>query len=144
MPAKVVTLCDAIASYLNNYTFSQSFTAIRRNVWYVNLEDTNDLQVVVVPQETETSSETRSASQRRFRVMVIIQKRMTTANEQTQQDDMLQLTEEIEDALYGVGMGDFGFDTFGETAGSRQLIELETMAQQRLFRTVLQVSYLGA
>lgn len=144
MPAKVVTLCESIVSYLNNQTFSQSFTATRNNVWYTALEDTDALQVAAVPQEIETTSETRQSSQRRYRVLVLIQKRMTSGDDQADQDEMLELTEEIETALYGENMGEFGFDTFNETAGARQVFELEAMAQQRMFRTVLQISYLGA
>ena len=143
MAAKIVTLCDELVAYLNTLSLSQSYTAIRRNVWFSDLADTNALQVVVVPQETETTVETRQATARRFRVLVIVEKRMTTGDDISDQDAILTLMEELEDALYGQPMGDFGFDTYSETTGSRQFIEVEPMAGQRLFRSVLQISYLG-
>lgn len=141
MAAKVVDVCDAIVGYLNSQTLSQSFTAARRNVWYTNLEDTNDLQVVVTPSETETNPETRQSFSRRFRVNVIVQKKVQT---QAEEDALMQLSEEIEDALRGVEMAGFGFSEFSETVGSRQFIDIDAAASEGLFRTVIQISYLGA
>jgi hypothetical protein len=141
MAAKVVQLCEDIVSHLNNQSLSQAFTAFRRNIWYTNLEDTNDLQVVVTPQETETTIETRQSSSRRFRVNVIIQQKVSA---QAQEDGLMQLSEEIEDALRGQAMGEFGFSEFSDTIGSRQFIDLDAAASEGLFRTVIQISYLGA
>lgn len=143
MPAKVVDICDAVKDYLNAETFTQSFTATRRNVWYDDLDDTNSVQVVVVPQESDTEPETRSGLQRRYRVLVIVQKRMSDGVDLDTQDAMLLLAEEIETKLYGQSMAGFRFVTYGETSGSRLTIDTDAASRLQVFRTVMQVSYVG-
>lgn len=143
MPAKITTLCDDIVTFLGTLSLSQTFTASRENVWLDSLEDVTGIEVVVLPQETETLAETRGASGRRYRVNLVGQARLDTDNDKQRQDDVMMLMEEIEDALYNVTMGALAFDTFSESAGSRASFDVTTMAEDRLFRTVLQITYRG-
>lgn len=143
MAAKVVTLCGDLVTYLNGLTLSQAFTAERFDAWLEDVADSDAYRIIVVPQDTETTVETRTATQRRFRINVIVQKRLLSGDDLADTDACLLLAEEIEDALYGRAMGNFGFSEFNETAGSRSFVELEALASDRVFRTVVQVSYLG-
>jgi hypothetical protein len=141
--AKVVELCDEIVAFLNMQGFSPPLAAERRNVLFDDLEAMTGLQVVVLPGDSETAAETRQSSSRRYRVNIVVQKRLDQMTELAEQDELLELAEAIEEELYGESMGTFGFDSFSETAGSRLLIDAEAMARLRVFRTVLQVTYLG-
>jgi hypothetical protein len=141
MSAKVVEICQGIVDFLNSESFSQTFTATRKNVWLHAMEDTDDLQVVVVPQEAETEPETRAGIRRTYRVHIVVQQ---PALLQDDQDALIELSEEIEAKLYGVPMAGAGMVTFGETTGPRVVIETNPIGEQRLFRTVIQISYLSA
>lgn len=143
MSAKIVTVCDALVSYLNGLTLSQAFTAERQNIWVEDMADSDAYRVVVVPLETETTIESRSASQRRFRVNVIVQKRLLSGNDLADSDACLELMEEIEDALYGIDQGGFSFNQFDETVGSRSFLDIDAALGARAFRSVLQISYWG-
>ena len=143
MPAKIVELCDSLVSTLNGLTLSVPYTAVRYNVWTPMLEDTNAIRVAVIPQETEVTSETRAAVQRRFRVAVLVEKRIVDTTARDEQDELIQLCEELEDALYGDTMGQFSFDTYNETTSSRAFIDADAYVSAGVFRTGLQISYLG-
>ena len=143
MPAKVVTLCGDLVTYLNGLTLSQAFTAARSNFGIFDVADSDSYLVTVVPEETETVSGTRSALDRTFRVNVIVSKRLTSGDDLADTDAAILLMEEIEDAIYGLQMGGFGFIAYSETAGSRSFVELDSAVSERTFRSVLQISYRG-
>lgn len=143
MPAKIVTICDELVTFLNGLSLSLAFTATRVNVWSIMLEETNAIRVAVIPQEVEIEDQSRDSSTRRFRVAVVVEKRITDAVPRDEQDDLLLLLEEIEDAIYGVQMGNYSFVAFNETVTSRQLIEVNAYTELGLFRTGVQVTYLG-
>lgn len=143
MPARIVGLCDAIVSYLNGLTLSQTFTAVRQNVWYEDEADSDDLRIIIVPQESETVESTRASSIRRMRVNVIVEQRLIGAPDATITENLLQLMDEIEDSLYMVNQAQWGWDAFSETIGSRQFVDVDGHATERVFRVVLQVTYLG-
>lgn len=144
MPAKVVSLCTEVVSFLNGLTLSQSFTAERYNVWTDDLAEASGLKVMVIPLDAESNSITRTDLERRFRVNIIVQKRLTAQqNTNSEQDELILLSEEIENAIYGETMGQFGFVDFSDNAGTRAVIETDAVVNGRQFRTVLQLSYAG-
>ena len=139
MPAKVVNVCNAIVSYLNGLTLSQSFTAIRVNRWYDQLETSNGLQVVVLPVEKTLEPIDRGSMQRTFQVAVVIQKNFVAAL--NDEDAMLLLCEEIEDALYSQDFANFGFQGFDDIGTA--FMDDEAEKDSLTFKHVLLVTYLG-
>ena len=143
MAAKVVTLCEAVKDAINGGTYSQTFTAIRRNVWTNDLATATGLQVIVIPLDMQIESMDRAGSNRRFRLQVVIQKRFTTNDPQTEQDALLQLAEEIEDSLYGLPQGEYAFLTYADTGATRVVIETPDVQERRVFMAIVELQYKG-
>jgi hypothetical protein len=141
--AKVVTLCDSVVTFLNGLTLVEPYTAVRQNVLMDQLEQITGLSVFVLPVESELTQETREDRQRLLRVATIVQDRLpgTLTEQRDRGDVLLELTEQIEDALYQEAMGDFEFFAFGETTGSRTLVDLDSASARGLFRTVVETTY---
>lgn len=139
MPAKIVNLCEAIKDYLNGLTLSQAFTAIRANKWYSDLEDTNGLQVVVLPVEKTVEPIDRGSVQRTFVVGVVTQQANVTTRDD--EDDLLLFIEELTDALYSRDFAGFGFQGFTDVG--EEFIETDASVDSLTVRSLLQLTYIG-
>lgn len=137
---RTADLCDAIVDFLNTEEFTLSFVARRENVWFVKGNDSRDIHVIVVPTEVETMPQTRGAAERKYTVSIFVQ--MDGATSRDRQDQMIELIEEIEDALYNRGFTGFYFETFADR-GSRLVVDTEAMARYQMFLAVLTISYRG-
>jgi hypothetical protein len=140
MAAKIATLCDAVVDFLNAGSFSQSFTATRSNAPTQQLEDTTDILVTVFPGDYFVESESRDTWRRTYSVFVAVQKMVA---DQTEQDEMLELVEEIEESLEGESMADYPMSNLAGTSGSRSPIDLDQIRVANQFVSVLEVNYLG-
>lgn len=140
MAARLVDVCEAVKDFLNAESFSQSFTATRKNRWAWKVEDAANLQVTVLPNDVETTELDRSRAERKFNLIVVIAKKVAT---QEQEDELLLLAEELEDALYAQPMASYAFESFSATTGSRVAMESDPALNTGLFRTVLELTYRG-
>lgn len=146
MAAKVVDICECLKDHLNSLQLSQTFTAIRENVWMDELADANGIQVVIVPLERELSSGTRSGTgkiDRRYRINIVVQRRFTTATTKTEQDEMLLLVEELENSIYGVSQNGYAFEQFNGATATTPIVDVEPAGSLRVFRSIIQVDYKG-
>lgn len=138
--ARTADLCDAIVDFLNTEEFTLSFVARRENVWFVNGTETRDMHLIVVPAEVETTPQTRGAAERKYTVNLFLQ--MDGATSRDRQDQMIELVEEVEDALYNRQFPGYYFETFADR-GSRVVVDTEAMAKFQMFLVVLTISYRG-
>ena len=99
MAAKVVTLCDEVRTLLDAVTFSQTNTVERHNVWFRDASNVSGLMIIVVPVDVQTSVETRSGASQVVRLAVIVEKWMADPNSKTEQDALIQVSEEVVTAL---------------------------------------------
>ena len=98
MTATIATIADGITSTLNAATFSLAFTAVRAYQPVFDLADLSDLSVSVVPSEIDAIElASRVHTQRRYRVDIIVQKRVDITN--TDIDALTTVVEEIIDEL---------------------------------------------
>lgn len=143
---RVADVCNSIVTLLNAGPLSGQTTAIRKNVWIEKIEAGNDLKCTVYPTEIETTASTRGAVLRRLRVGVTLVKRLENQNAAArlaEEDGLIDLSEAIETALYGVAHADMRFVDFNETIGSRTIIDPEEAATRGVFRTLTELTYLG-
>lgn len=143
MAARLVGVCEAVKDFLNGESFSQPFTAVRKNTYSWQVEDTSSIQVVVLPGEVETLVMDRRSAERKFQVMVVIAKKLSSSDNLTAQDELLMLAEEMEDAFYSQQMDGYAFESFSATTGTRVPIDQEASLSSRLFRTVIELTYRG-
>ena len=142
--AVTADIADAVVAYLN--TLSLGVTAERANSWYHELETDAVLHLVVVPIESTVTDETRGDLRRAIRIAVIIQQKLAGMGSMTQyrdrQDVLINLSETVEKNLYGRRMSTFSFlETDG--SGPRLLIDTANFAQSGIFRTEVQLTYVG-
>lgn len=140
MPAKVVTLCEAVVDFLNGESYSQSFTATRTNAGVNQLEDTNDLQVTVFPGDYQVEIESRDAWRRTYSVFVVVQKNTDTKDDE---DEMLELVEEIESSLENEDMGEFVMVGLVGTLGGRTPVQADQLLTAGQFVSAIEVNYIG-
>jgi hypothetical protein len=96
--------------------------------------------VIVVPAEVETTPQTRGAAERKYTVNLFFQ--MDGATNRDRQDQVIELVEEVEDALYNREFPGFYFETFSDR-GPRLVVDTEAMARYQMFLVVLTISYRG-
>jgi len=98
MSSSIIAIADALVLALNAATFSQSFTATREYQPIFDLSDLSAVQVSIVPKSVNIDTETRQLTQRDYDIDVGIQMRTTQDSEN---DDLMALTEEIADFFRG-------------------------------------------
>jgi len=89
-----VEIADAIKEELNNHSFSQSFTAVRKFIPKYTLEELETLRVTTVPKANEESLLTRTESQREVQIDIGIHKKIGS-DEETEVLPLIALAEEI-------------------------------------------------
>jgi hypothetical protein len=138
MAADICTLCDAVVSFLNGETYTETFTATRQNVPNAELEDTTDFVVTVYPGDTSTSLEDRATYRKTYGVFVVVQKSVVT---QTEEDEVFNLVQEIDESLQNQAMGNFDLAQAFATAGARSSLVREQLLSSNQFVCVLDLGY---
>ena len=137
-------ISDAVVTYLN--ALGLGFVAVRQNVWVESLETDSIVHVVVIPVESNLLEGTRGGLTRSLRVDCVVQQKLQGLGSQTQilerQDVLINLSEQIESSLYGVQMGDASF-LQGDGGGPRTLYDAGDFVNSGLFRTIIQLTYVG-
>lgn len=90
MSSQIASIADAMVTLLNAGTFTQEFTATRKWIPKVDLEDLGTICVTVVPKDYVRENETRISVRKTFQVDIGVQKRLETT---TNPEDPTKLTE---------------------------------------------------
>lgn len=93
-----IAIADAIVTELQAASLSQAATIQRRYLPEYSLRDLADTCVTVVPTEATITAAGRTANYHDFSVDVAVQRRVEAGDIEAL-DDLMQLTEEISDAL---------------------------------------------
>jgi len=143
MPAKIVTLCDAVVDFLNGESYSQAFTATRANVPVRTLEETNGLVVEVFPGDYVVEEETRTEWRYEYTVNIAVSQVITAADRLQAEDDLLELVEEIEESLKSEPMDGFSMFNLSATAAGAQHFNAERLLASGQFIAVLGITYIA-
>jgi hypothetical protein len=144
MGAKIADLRDAVVDFINNETYSQSFTATAANVPSLELEETNDVVVTVFPGEFEEEGETRGDWRLEITINIAVQKAitaLTAAARLIEEDAMLLLREEIADSLKNENMGTYEMNTISGDGVAQIPFNQEHLIQAGHFTSVIGVTY---
>jgi len=141
--AVIIDIADAIVADLNAQTFGLPFTAARYYLPKFQLEDMDTLHVSVVPKEVEIipAEGTRGAPQYDYLVDVGIQKRFDADDDNADIDPLADLVEEIADRLTGRNLVAGAETALWITTGNSPIYAPEAMSQDRMFTSVLTLSY---
>jgi len=137
--ATSVDIADAVVTELNAGTFGLPFTAQRRLLPEYKLQEMEELRVTVVPQAVEISLAHRSACQNDIQIDIGVQKKIT-ADLDTEAAQLIVLVEEIIDYLRLRRLTDVPQVLWIRTR-NEPIYAREHLAQQRLFTSVLTVTY---
>jgi hypothetical protein len=139
MAGEFKAIGDELVTFLNGESFSQTFTAIRRNRVFREQEATNQLGVYVFPIQHERGIDTRIDWRLRHTVGVGLLKKLvsTEAGIVAEEDGLIVLADEIEQAIAKQkSFGEFQLDQIGFVTRSAFSDELATSSGS--FGTVIQ------
>ena len=144
MASNVATLADAVVTFINGAGLG--VTAVRRNTWREQRETDSTLHVIVIPVESTITGGTRGDYRRVVRVVVVVQQRLSDglseAEVLTAEDALMETTEDIEAALQGEQMGNFGLIS-QDDLGPRIVVDSEHYAKSGIYRTKIELNYWG-
>ncbi len=96
MSSEVIDIADAVVAELNDGSFSQAFTALRKYRPEFELKELAELQVTVVPRSLERSIAGRGCRQIDYDIDIAVQKRIS---DDADCDALMGLVQEIIDYL---------------------------------------------
>lgn len=132
-------LADAVVAELNDAGFAQAFTAVRDYVPTFTPDDLADLRVVVAPGGIESTRASRGASTVRYKIDVGILKRVD--NDAGQIDDLIDLVDEIRRFIDGRELERLPAATMTAAATIDPLYVPEELRQNRVFASVIRLTY---
>lgn len=138
----VLDMADAVAAELNaadEGTFSQAFTATRRVLPRVKLEDLGSLHVTVAPKAADISRASRSDSQVELKVDIGVQKKLGRDLD-AELPPLSALVEEIADFLSDRSPSDAPWATWAGVEND-PVYDPGHLAEERVFTSVLTVTY---
>ncbi len=137
-------IADHVANHINSLALGVK--ASRENTWIEYRESDSALHVIVVPVESSIDSETRGGFRREVRLIVVIQQKLAGMGSDKQRRDredvLITLSERIEESLYGKQMGESSFWDL-DAAGPRVLLDSANFAESGIFRTQIELVYVG-
>jgi len=138
MPTSV-TIADAVKEELNNHSFSQSFTAVRKFIPKYTLEELTTLRVTVVPKANEENLITRSDSQREVQIDIGIHKKIDS-DEETEAPPLIALAEEIMQYIRKLKLTNAP-GVFWVRTENNPIYSQEYLQKERVFFSLITVSY---
>jgi len=137
--SQAVTLADAVVAELNNGSFSQSFTAVRRLLPDYDLEDLATLRVTVLPRQLSLERLNRAFIKAAYVIDVGIQKKIG-ADVDGELPGLIHLVEEITDYLAGRSLAGMT-NAQWITNENDPLYDRDHLAGQRVFTSVISATY---
>ncbi len=98
----IFDIAKAIVTDLNSApaeTFSENFTAVFKLIPKYEVSELSELKVTVVPRSYEMTNLSRAATEYDFSIDIGIQKKLTTADVETECTELYPLVDEIIDFL---------------------------------------------
>ncbi len=145
MPSKIATLADAVKTSLNDGTFSQEFTAERKYIPAMKLEDLAEdggVIVLVVPRSNDIENVTRVDRMKTVEITIGVQKKLTQTCDpgaesgNVELDAMLLLVEEIAAHFNGK----YGDATWIRTSND-PIYDPEDLLERRTFASLVTVTF---
>jgi hypothetical protein len=143
---KITELCEEIKTWLNNPTqqaqLSISFSAVRRNLPFSELESSNELEVTVFPGPRTLDRIGRRKHARTFQVFVAVQKKIVAETEAQQiaaEDELVDLSQEIEELLRDAQFS--GVTRLDETETTLPPFLPAELEQSNQFASVVSLTY---
>lgn len=146
MAAPVVELCDAVVAYIQGQTYSMTFNVERVNFVKTDLSDTVTTNVYVYPGQSLSSSTRvydRGSFSRRFGVVVHITNFIDNIDTNSEIDNALLLTHEIEKSLENVNFGEMQMMQFESETSGREFFGIEQAQERNYFHTIITIDYEG-
>lgn len=143
MPAKVVNIAEAVKDFLNTQGFMAPTTAERANQLHVDLEAGKLRRVVVVPIACTTLRDTRESIFKTVTIAVNVFQQMVGQDEKTVQDSLIELSEQIIDAVNGITMATFDHLGFAESFTSAVVMDPDSNLTGRVFHAIIELEYVG-
>lgn len=143
MPAKVVNVAEAVKDFLNLQGFMAPTQAERWNQLPAHLEGGKTRRVIVVPIASTTLRDTRESTFKTITIAINVLQQMVGQNEKTVQDALMELCEQIIDAVNGVTMATFDHLGFAENFTSTIVFDQESNLSARAFHAVIELEYVG-
>lgn len=104
MSARIITICTAIAAFLNESAtqsgFAQQFTAEHKNKPEFTLEDLATLKVTVTPASLADDFAARGIVQHGDGIVIGVQKKVNETTKEADISGLVLLCEQITEALY--------------------------------------------
>lgn len=138
MAARTVEIVDALVTYLNGLSLSQTYTAEKKLIVTEDLHDLQDLHVYVMPATLASVVSTRNSSEETHTVYVTITR---AAENDAALEEMLGFKQEIADALrLQIVTGTTGsYKYLGQENNPQYSNELAMT--KALFMSVIQIRY---
>jgi len=134
-----VEIADAVKAELNNHSFSQSFTAVRKFIPRYNLEELATLRVTVVPKASEENLITRADSQRQVQIDIGIHKKIDS-DEETETPPLIALAEEIMQYVRKLKLTNAPGVLWVQTENN-PIYSQEYLQRERVFFSLITVTY---
>lgn len=143
MSSQIVSAAEAVKSAINGASLSQAFTATRKWVPKVDLEDLGTLTVTVVPKIYARTPETRGQCRREIQIDIGVQKRLASTTDPEDPakleeiDALMQLVEEMADVFQP---GTYGGARFVRSEVPDPMCDPAVMDDHNVFQSVVAVT----
>jgi hypothetical protein len=97
--AVAIQIADVIKDLLSAADLSQTFTVRRMLIPVYDISTMRGVYVTVVPRTRTGEWQTRGAVSEDYEIDIAVQKKLTTSNHETEIEELLYLTQEIDDYL---------------------------------------------
>jgi|GEM_PF-1420688 len=133
----------AVVTALNAATFSQEFTALRRYGPRFNVEDSTDVEVLVIPRSDSDGDGTVGLDTRKIVIHVGVFKRLANSvdAETAEMDDMTSLCREIYEAFYQKRIG-ASSEIVNVDVDNDPPYSVEDLVERRVFLSVVELTFL--
>lgn len=100
--SKTTEIADEVVDFLNAIDFEVSVTISRALIPIVKFEDLQTLQVIVIPRGRSTELLTRGKIEKKHKIEVGIQKKLSNPNDSDEVDPIGYFVEQVEESFFGV------------------------------------------
>lgn len=140
MAADLIELCEGVLSHIQASSYSYRFTASRRHIAFVRLEDTNGTQVFVYPGTIARAVESRVDYRVTAQVFVHVANYIDTATDQ-EIDNSIRLTQQLERSLDNLKIGEWSMMAFDSDVSGRPAFQVEGISQRNYFHTAIGLTF---
>jgi hypothetical protein len=146
LSSQIVDVAEAVVTSLNT-AFSADFTATRKWIPKVDLDDLGTLTVTVAPRDYARANDTKGSVRRTIQIDIGIQKRLgTTTNPEdptklSEIDELMELAEDIADHLNTATHGRYGGAAHVLSEIPEPMYDRSIMDEHHVFQSVVTATF---